>query len=121
MFVRQGSGLSPVAGVSSQCSVCSLAPLSAVACLRQITHTQGADGCRPQHPQTHKARPGQLNVLDLYECVCVFMYKCEIMHKQHMSVLSSMFACTVFTSCVSECVCIYVCVTCYGVAKDISG
>lgn len=72
VFVRQGSGLSPVAGVSSQCSVCSLAPLSTVACLRQITHTQeqmGAD------LSTHKyTKQGQTSWMYwIYTCVRVFL------------------------------------------------
>lgn len=51
------------------------------------THTR-ADGCRPQHPQIHKTRPDQLNVLDLYMCesVFVYIYICEIRHTQDMFV-----------------------------------
>lgn len=113
--VRQGSGLSPVAGVSSQCSVCSLAPLSTVACLRQITHTHeqmGAD--LSTHKYTKQGQASWMHwIYIMCMTVCVFMYMCEMMHAQHMFVLSCMFVCTVSTLYVTECVYrlfVYVCV-----------
>lgn len=85
MFVRQGSGLSPVAGVSSHCSVCSLALLSALACLWQITHTQeqmGAD--LSTHKYTKHGQASRMywiysGIYVLGNCVhktCLFFHVC---------------------------------------------